>query len=97
MTMSWVSCECLKLIGEVPNYHNLLNTSSKIRKVQKFRILYLHMFCSSSVCSSSVSTSASTSTSVIDELLLEDEVEDEQDELKEELLGGSTSLSSPSV
>ena len=43
MTMSWVSCECLKLIGEVPNKYILLNTSSKIRTVQNFRILYLHV------------------------------------------------------
>ena len=42
MTMSWISCECLKLIGEVPNYYNLLNTSSKIRTVQNFGILCIH-------------------------------------------------------
>ena len=42
MTMSWVSCECLKLVGEVPNYYNLLNTSSKIRTVQNFGILSIH-------------------------------------------------------
>ena len=43
MTMSWVSCECLKLIGEVPNYYNLLNTSSKIRTVLNFRIMCIHV------------------------------------------------------
>ena len=42
MTMSWVSCECLKLIGEVPNEYDLLNTSSKIRTVQNFGILCIH-------------------------------------------------------
>ena len=42
MTMSWVSCECLKLVGEVPNEYNLLNTSSKIRAVQNFGILRIH-------------------------------------------------------
>ena len=42
MTMSWVSCECLKLINEVPKYYILLNTSSKIRTVQNFGILCIH-------------------------------------------------------
>ena len=42
MTMSLVSCECLKLIGEVPNYYDLLNMSSKIRTVQNFGILCIH-------------------------------------------------------
>ena len=42
MTMSWVSCECLKLIGEVPHEYNILNTSSKIRTVQNFGILCIH-------------------------------------------------------
>ena len=43
MTMSWVSCECLKLVGEVPNLYNLLNKSSKIRTVQNFGILSFHV------------------------------------------------------
>ena len=43
MTMSWVSCECLKLIGEVANYYNLLNTSSKIRTVPNFGIMCIHV------------------------------------------------------
>ena len=43
MTMSSVSCECLKLIGEVPNLYDLLNMSSKIRTVHNFRILYIHV------------------------------------------------------
>ena len=43
MTVSWVSCECLKLIGEVPNQYDLLNMSSRTRIVQNFGILYLHM------------------------------------------------------
>ena len=42
MTMSWESCECLKLVGEVPNLYILLNTNSKIRTVQKFGILFFH-------------------------------------------------------
>ena len=41
--MSWVSCERLKLIGEVPNEYDLLNMSSKVRTVQNFGILYCHM------------------------------------------------------
>ena len=44
MTMSRVSCECLKLIGEVPNLLFLLNTSSKIRTVQNFGILCIHAY-----------------------------------------------------
>ena len=43
MTMSWVSCECLKLVGEVHNLYNLLNTSSKISTVQNFGILSFHV------------------------------------------------------
>ena len=42
MTMSWVSCECLKLVGEVPNKYIPLNTNSKIRTVQNFGILCIH-------------------------------------------------------
>ena len=42
MTMSWVSCECLKLVGEVPNIYILLNMNSKIRTVQNFGILCSH-------------------------------------------------------
>ena len=44
MTLSWVSCECLKLIGEVPNLLFLLNTSPKIRTVQNFGILCIHAY-----------------------------------------------------